>query len=271
MVENHPAGVSEARNRGVDEASAPYVAFLDADDYVDPDMYSTLMKVRDSYDAEIVYCNFINEFPDGTVSHQFADSGEISARTPSRTAYEIIMDISTSTPCQKIYPREFLSKRRFPAGVRFEDHAVMFRWMSEARRIVHVDRPMYHYIHHSGNFTSDAETNIMKLRDFFNAECIRIDFIREYDGFTAQEKKATFRKSFGQAILAFKRITARTPCLSPDNPELASLRRKLLGYMTSVAPSSIGIGNYLQLLRIRHLWKSFAKKQQAKLHNEKAH
>ena len=37
-------GASSARNAGLDMASGEYIGFVDADDFVEPDMYETLMK-----------------------------------------------------------------------------------------------------------------------------------------------------------------------------------------------------------------------------------
>ena len=39
-------GASSARNAGLDMASGEYIGFVDADDFVEPDMYETLMKTR---------------------------------------------------------------------------------------------------------------------------------------------------------------------------------------------------------------------------------
>ena len=52
--ENH--GISAARNVGLDHANGKYVSFIDADDFIDPKMLSSLVSLIES-GAELAVCN----------------------------------------------------------------------------------------------------------------------------------------------------------------------------------------------------------------------
>lgn len=56
-------GASSARNAGLDMASGEYIGFVDADDFVEPDMYETLMKTR-SKTTPIALAAVISILPD---------------------------------------------------------------------------------------------------------------------------------------------------------------------------------------------------------------
>lgn len=61
------AGLVAVRNKGITRASGDYIAFVDADDAIDPDMYERLMFNAIKYQADISHCGVRFCFPDGHV------------------------------------------------------------------------------------------------------------------------------------------------------------------------------------------------------------
>ena len=62
VVHKKNGGVSSARNLGLDLAQGEYIAFVDSDDYLDPNMYEEMYKVALEYNCEVVLTDCIKEY-----------------------------------------------------------------------------------------------------------------------------------------------------------------------------------------------------------------
>lgn len=64
VIHQKNAGVAAARNTGLDAATGDYITFVDSDDYIDADMYETMMAVAEKHDCDVVMCDCVKEFGD---------------------------------------------------------------------------------------------------------------------------------------------------------------------------------------------------------------
>jgi glycosyltransferase involved in cell wall biosynthesis len=63
FIDTHNKGVSSARNSGIEIAKGEFIGFVDADDWIDPDMFFNLYSNAKEFKADMVICNsniFVN-------------------------------------------------------------------------------------------------------------------------------------------------------------------------------------------------------------------
>ena len=66
VIHTQNAGVSAARNAGLDVATGEYLAFVDSDDYIESTMYEEMMTLVQKSSCDLIMCDCVKEFPDHT-------------------------------------------------------------------------------------------------------------------------------------------------------------------------------------------------------------
>ena len=58
IIHQENKGVREARNVGIKNARGTYIGFVDSDDYIEPDMYSTMLQEMKLHKADLIICGY---------------------------------------------------------------------------------------------------------------------------------------------------------------------------------------------------------------------
>lgn len=141
-------GSAAARNTGIDASIGDYIAVVDSDDYIDPEMIEVLYMKAKAENADIVVSDMIMEYPDRTVI--LCDN---LSKNENEQFYEIIKNEQSHTFfCDKLVRRDLYTRPdcRVPEGLNYyEDRHVMTRLFYFAKKIVKVDQAFYHYVHYN--------------------------------------------------------------------------------------------------------------------------
>ena len=161
-------GVSRARNIGLAEATAGLIAFVDADDWLEPNCLCELYELLQDAGVKMAACNHWIEPPKGEPQTRFPTDDE-PREIMLRDAYCGVLyhgrpDIS---PWGKLYRREIFEGIFYPEGHVFEDTYCIAKLLKNAGGVVYTPKPLYHYLFREQSI-SKHESN-EKIFDFERA------------------------------------------------------------------------------------------------------
>lgn len=142
------SGASAARNAGLEAATGEWIGFVDADDNVEPDMYSYLIFLAKQNGSDIAQCGAVCEEPDGSSSVFYGKETRClpyGAQNFSRSDWKLI----GNPVWNKIYRAQTVRNVRFdhayPIG---EDLFFNVQALLKASGVAIGEAVKYHYIQH---------------------------------------------------------------------------------------------------------------------------
>lgn len=143
-------GTASTKNTALEAASGNYIAFVDSDDYIEPDMIERMHQKAVDSDADIVVSDIILEY-----SVKSIISKEILSENPSDHFLDMIRNQKVNAfLCNKLIKRCLYlhPECRVPLGINyFEDRYVMTRLFFFTTKIVKLDGAFYHYTQYNTN------------------------------------------------------------------------------------------------------------------------
>lgn len=145
VIHRERGSISAGRNTAIDAARGEYIAFIDDDDWVEPDFLIFLLNLLLENDSDVSIC--------GTSDKAFPNVKMVM--TPEEAVIELLRrkKYNTGFPT-KLFRREIINSIRFPECAAYDDIAVMYRLLSISKWISYHGSPKYNICRHSGNQSS---------------------------------------------------------------------------------------------------------------------
>lgn len=161
VIHKENGGNASARNAGIDAARGDFLAFVDADDYIEGDMYETMLAEMRDPSVTIVCCGIIVTSVEGT------DTVQVSKGKINFSKEEALFDFFARegnvnpTACNKLYRSKiFKNGLRYNNDVIHEDTEVMPRFLNVAERVMVIDKAFYHYIKHPNSASTSKKFSL---------------------------------------------------------------------------------------------------------------
>lgn len=152
-------GVSAARNIGITSAESELVTFVDADDYILPDMFATMYTEAVNQNMDIMCCGSKKDTGGQSVEEMgyYASfekaSFQVSAENQKEYMYKLTINGRKMTVWAKLYKREFLItySLRFQPEAYSEDFVFNVMCFTLAKRVGTIDQAFYVYYDRPGS------------------------------------------------------------------------------------------------------------------------
>ena len=142
VIHKENAGVSAARNTGIESANGDYIGFVDSDDYIAPTMYEDMLKLMVEHDLDIIECTAFRN--NGDTNIEGCNDGSLEIFNRDEALRMAMYDCFVAVWSQ-LYKRRVISDVRFPVGRKFEDSAVSYLFIANTKRVGHINRCLYYY------------------------------------------------------------------------------------------------------------------------------
>ena len=159
-IEN--AGVSNARNMGIQLATGSWVTFIDSDDFVTQDYLATLASAVEGLNVGFVIAP-LHHIKNGIVTDIPPHSGKTELWSTEETMKELLMTTRTSFfPVAKLFKRDLLAYEKFNTNYHLAEDALFLTELLLKTRCscVFIDKPVYYYDHREGSATTSVNRHV---------------------------------------------------------------------------------------------------------------
>ncbi|WP_140462627.1 MULTISPECIES: glycosyltransferase family 2 protein [unclassified Bifidobacterium] len=163
VIHQANGGLSAARNAGLDVAHGQYIAFVDSDDWVEPDYIESLLEALSRTNSDVAICSIAHEDNAGNPlpdDKPIADSEEI--HSPYDCLRNRLIGYAGVVAWNKLYAARIWSTLRYPVGATHEDEFVIHHVAEQCTRTVWLPQQLYHYIDNVSSIMG-AQYNIKRL------------------------------------------------------------------------------------------------------------
>lgn len=156
VIHQANAGVSAARNAGIEAAEGTYLLFTDSDDYVEPNLLEKLGQCMEDAGADLALCGYHHLYDGADILKLPGTTGVFSLRDGEEEFLRLYEQGFLNMPWNKIYKRE--KAGRFDTSLSLgEDLLFNLNYLEQCEKAAVLSEPLCFYIQEEQKTTLSSE------------------------------------------------------------------------------------------------------------------
>ncbi len=158
VIHKENGGLSSARNAGLEAANGEYYAFVDSDDFIEPEMIGILLDACIDNNVKISCGGRYNV--DEYNNKKLGLCYEQNALVQSKILFSkmLITDECDFSSCTNLYHKSCFATVRFPEGKTYEDMATTYKVVLNTEYVYLCAKPFYNYLCRQNSITQSKYT-----------------------------------------------------------------------------------------------------------------
>lgn len=166
VIHQKNQGLSGARNTGIDNCKTELIAFVDSDDYIEPDMYENLVRMLDEDNADISIGGVFRENAFGKGYSVYPNGIEkVFSKEEAMIELNSLRYFNMSV-CNVVFKTALFNMSaygdeevRFPIGKKSEDEYTVHKLYARTNKVIYTSKSYYHYLERLGSITTSSKIN----------------------------------------------------------------------------------------------------------------
>lgn len=178
-------GLSKARNKGISLAKGDYIAFVDSDDFIEPNMIDELVNNLEKNNSDLSICNIteIHEYTNKIIKRNEYPCSLIDQKEINKNLIKFNYAV-----WNKLYKSEIIKENniKFPDDIKYEDISFSLQYITKCKKISKTNEYLYNYIIHKSSEQTTVDKKVFDIfkimdicKNFITAENLEDIYIKE--------------------------------------------------------------------------------------------